>query len=77
MITYLEDSSDTKVEEMAPKSNQSLRELIRGRNKVSTPPEVNKSKPPVKPPSSPSSTPCWSWAKAKSWAEEEETARGS
>ena len=47
VITYVEDSSDNEVEEMAPKSNQSLRELMRGRNKVSTPPEVNKSKPPV------------------------------
>ena len=57
MITYLEDSSDTKVEEMAPKSNQSLRELIRGRNKVSTPPEVNKSKSPVNPPPPPPQLP--------------------
>ena len=57
MITYLEDSSNTKVEEMAPKSNQSLRELIRGRNKVSTPPEVNKFKPPVNPPPPPPQLP--------------------
>ena len=50
MITYLEDSSDDEVEEMAPKSNMSLRELMKGRNKVSTPQEVNKLKPPVNPP---------------------------
>ena len=50
MITFVEDSSDNKVEKMAPKSNQSMRELMRGRNKVSTPPEANKSKPPVNPP---------------------------
>ena len=50
VITYVEDSSDNKVEKMAPKSNQSMRELMRGRNKVSTPLEANKSKPPVNPP---------------------------
>ena len=53
LITYVEDSSDNKVEEMAPKSNQSLRELIKGRNKVSTPQEANKSKPPMNPPHPP------------------------
>ena len=37
VITYVEDSSDNKVEEMAPKSDKSLRELMKGRNKVSTP----------------------------------------
>ena len=37
VITYVDDSSDNEVEEMAPKSNQSLRELMKGRNKVSTP----------------------------------------
>ena len=47
MITYVEDSSDNEVEEMAPKSGHSLRELMKGRNKVSTPQEANKSKPPV------------------------------
>ena len=57
MITYVEDSSDNKVEEMAPKSSQSLRELMRGRNKVSTPPEANKSKPPVNPPPPPPQLP--------------------
>ena len=43
----MEDSSDNEVEEMAPKSGHSLRELMKGRNKVSTPQEANKSKPPV------------------------------
>ena len=38
---------------MAPKSNQSLRELMKGRNKVSTPQDANKSKPPVNPPPPP------------------------
>ena len=50
MITYVEDSSDNEVEELAPKSSQSLRELMKGRNNVSTPQDANKSKPPVNPP---------------------------
>ena len=53
MITYEEDSSDNEIEEMAPKSNQSLRELMKGRNKVSTPQDANKSKPSVNPPPPP------------------------
>ena len=53
MITYLKDSSEDEVEEMAVKSNMSLRELMKGRNKVSTSPEVNKSKPLVNPPPPP------------------------
>ena len=53
VITYVEDSLDKKVEEMAPKTDNSLRELMRGRNKVSTPKEANKSKPPVNPPPPP------------------------
>ena len=50
VIIYAEDSSDNEVEEMAPKSSQSLRELMKGRNKMPTPQEANKSKPPVNPP---------------------------
>ena len=46
----MEDSSDNEAEEMAPKSGQSLRELMKGRNKASTPQEANKSKPPLNPP---------------------------
>ena len=53
-ITYMEDSSDDEVEEMAPKSDKSLREIMKGRNKVSTPQEANKSKPPMNPPPPPS-----------------------
>ena len=53
VITYMEDSLDNKVEEMAPKFSQSLKELMRGRNKVSTPPKVNNSKSPVYPPPPP------------------------
>ena len=37
VITYMEDSSNDEVEEMAPKSDKSLREIMKGRNKVSTP----------------------------------------
>ena len=37
VITYVEDSSNNEVEEMAPKSSQSLRELMKGRNKVLPP----------------------------------------
>ena len=47
MITCMEDSSDEKAEEMTPKTDKSLRELMKGRNKASTPQEANKSKPPV------------------------------
>ena len=57
MITYVEDSSDDEVEKMAPKSNKSLRELMKGRNKVSTPQEANKSKSPVNPPPPPPQLP--------------------
>ena len=53
IITYMEDSSDNKVEEMAPKSGPSLREFMKGRNKAPTPQETNKSKPPVNPPPPP------------------------
>ena len=37
LITYIEDSSNNEVEEMAPKSGQSLRELMKARNKLPTP----------------------------------------
>ena len=57
MITYVEDSSNDEVEEMAPKSNKSLRELMKGRNKVFSPQEANKSKPLVNPPPPPPQLP--------------------
>ena len=57
LITYVEDFLDNEVEEMASKSNQSLRELIKGMNKVSTPQEANKSKPPMNPPPPPPQLP--------------------
>ena len=37
IITYVEDSSDNEEEEMAPKTGPSLRELMKGRNKASSP----------------------------------------
>ena len=36
IITYVEDSSDNE-EEMAPKTGPSLREIMKGRNKASSP----------------------------------------
>ena len=36
-VTYVEDSSNNEVEEMAPKPNQSLRELMKARNKAPSP----------------------------------------
>ena len=45
IVTYVEDSSDNEAEEMAPKPNQSLRELMKARNKAPSPQEASKSKP--------------------------------
>ena len=53
IVTYVEDSSDNKEEEMAPKPTPSLRELMKGRNKAPSPQEANKSKPLVNPPPPP------------------------
>ena len=52
IVTYVGDSSD-KEEEMAPKTGPSLRDLMKNRNKASSPQDKNKSKPPVNPPSPP------------------------
>ena len=49
IITYVEDSLDNEEEEMALKPTLSLRELMKGRNKVPSPQEANKSKPLVNP----------------------------
>ena len=57
IVTYVKDSSDNKAEEMAPKPNQSLRELMKVRNKAPSPQEANKSKPPVNPPPPPPQLP--------------------
>ena len=56
IITYVEDSSDNE-EEMAPNTGPSLRELMKGRNKASSPQEVSKSKPLVNPPPPPPQLP--------------------
>ena len=53
IITYVGDSSDNEEEEMAPKTGPSLRELMKGRNKVLSPQEKAKSKPLVNPPPPP------------------------
>ena len=37
IVTYVEDSSDNKAEEMAPKSGKSLRELMKGKNMTPIP----------------------------------------
>ena len=57
IITYVEDSSNNEAKEMAPKSSQSLRELMKETNKVPTPQEANKSKPLVNPPPPPPQLP--------------------
>ena len=48
IITYVKDSSYNE-EEMAPKTGPSLRELMKERNKMPSPQEISKSKPPVNP----------------------------
>ena len=53
IITYVGDSSDNEEEEMAPKTGPSLRELVKGRNKVPSPQEKAKSKPLMNPPPPP------------------------
>ena len=50
IITYVGDSSDNEEEEIAPKIGPSLKELMKGRNKVPSPQEKSKSKSPVNPP---------------------------
>ena len=49
IITYVEDSSDNEEEEMAPKTDISLKELM----KASSPQKASKSKPLVNPPPPP------------------------
>ena len=57
IVTYVENSSDNEEEDMALKPTPSLRELMKGRNKVPSPQEANKSKPPVNPHSPPPQLP--------------------
>ena len=49
IVTYVEDFSNNEAEEMTLKPNQSLRELMKARNKVPSPQKANKSKPSVNP----------------------------
>ena len=57
IVTSVEDSSDNEAKEMAPKSSQSLRELMKERNMTPIPQDINKSKPPVNPPPPPPQLP--------------------
>ena len=56
IVTYISDTSDEE-EAMAPKTSPSLRELMKNRNKVPSPQDKNKSKPPVNPPPPPPQLP--------------------
>ena len=51
-ITYIADISNEE-EEMAPKTGPSLKELMKNRNKASSPQDKNKSRPPANPPPPP------------------------
>ena len=55
VVTYIADTSDE--EEMAPKTGPSLKELMKNRNKVPSPQDKHKSKPPVNLPPPPSQVP--------------------
>ena len=52
IVTYIGDSLDEE-EEMASKTDPSLKELMKNRNKAPSPQDKNKSKPPVNPPPPP------------------------
>ena len=52
VVTYIRDTLDEE-EAMAPKTGPSLKELMRNRNKASSPKDKNKSKPPTNPPPPP------------------------
>ena len=56
VVTFIADTSDEE-EAMAPKTGPSLRELMKSRNKVSSPKDKNKSKPPANPPPPPPQIP--------------------
>ena len=56
VITFIADTLDEE-EAMAPKTGPSLRELMKNRNKTSSPKDKNKSKPPVNPPPPPPQIP--------------------
>ena len=56
VVTYIADTSDEE-ETMAPKTGPSLKELMKNRNKASSPQDKNKSKPPANPPLPPPQIP--------------------
>ena len=56
VVTFIADTLDEE-EAMAPKTGPSLRELMKSRNKVSSPKDKNKSKPPANPPPPPPQIP--------------------
>ena len=56
VVTYIADTSDEE-EAIAPKTGPSLRELMKNRNKASSPQDKNKSKPPANPPPPPPQIP--------------------
>ena len=56
MITFIANTSDEE-KAMAPKTNPSLRELMKSRNKAPSPKDKNKSKPPTNPPPLPPQIP--------------------
>ena len=56
VVTYIADTSDEE-EAMAPKTGPSLKELMKNRNKASSPKDKNKSKPPANPPPPPPQIP--------------------
>ena len=52
VVTFIADTSDEE-EAMAPKTGPSLMELMKNRNKASSPKDKNKFKPPANPPPPP------------------------
>ena len=56
VVTYIADTLDEE-EAMAPKTGPSLKELMKNRNKVPSPQDKNKSKPPANPPPPPPQIP--------------------
>ena len=56
VVTYIADTSDEE-ETMAPKTGPSLKELMKNRNKASSPQDKNKSQLPANPPPPPPQIP--------------------
>ena len=56
VVTYIADTSNEE-KAMAPKTGPNLKELMKNRNKASSPQDKNKSKPPANPPPPPPQIP--------------------